>query len=148
MLRGVLGGSQRPRPCGLSRRGSPTTSHDRGITPPRRIVKAVDLQTWCLWYKRRGAGRLRRMVMKYWDPIGVQGSPGARDEYDSYLGLIADRLRTRVTVKALADTLMAIEVDQMGMRPNRDHIVWVCRSIVAWYEVEIERFARLHPDSG
>jgi hypothetical protein len=49
----------------------------------------MDYQEWSDWYKRRGAGRLRRLLMREWDPIGVNGIPSARDEYDDYLRLIA-----------------------------------------------------------
>jgi len=30
----------------------------------------MELADWCTWLKRRGAGRLRHVLMAEWDPIG------------------------------------------------------------------------------
>jgi hypothetical protein len=30
--------------------------------------------------------QIRRVLMEYWDPIGVNGIPEAADEYDGYVG--------------------------------------------------------------
>lgn len=68
----------------------------------------MDLEAWCLWYKRRGAGRLRRLLMRQWDPIAVAGEPHARDEYDSYLGMVALQADApRIPVIALTTTCCA-----------------------------------------
>lgn len=96
----------------------------------------MDLQVWCAWYKRRGAGRLRRVLMREWDPIGVGQSPQARDEYDSYLGQIAERLRRGEDVTAF---LEAIRTSSMGLPPNRAVDARASAVVRQWYDAETAR---------
>ena len=53
--------------------------------------------------------------MEEWDPIGVRDIPEASDEYDSYLGPIASRLRKGATADELAAYLTEVEEVQMGL---------------------------------
>lgn len=99
----------------------------------------MDLETWCLWYKRRGAGRLRHLLMRQWDPIGVAGIPPARDEYDSYVGLVADRLRTGASVEVIAALLESIRCDQMGLPARHARDVQVADALRTWYAGEVSR---------
>ena len=73
------------------------------------------LAEWHLWWKRSGARELRRLLMDGWDPIGVRDIPEASDEYDSYLGPIASRLRKGATADELAAYLTEVEEVQMGL---------------------------------
>ena len=95
-----------------------------------------------MWFKRRGAGRLRHLLMADWDPIGVRGVPEARDEYDSYLGLVADRLRTEAPANRIADVLAAIRTETMGMPPAAGSDLRTARTLVAWYAGEMVRLER------
>ena len=97
----------------------------------------MDLEDWCLWYKRRGAGRLRRLFKRLWDPIGIDGIPQARDEYDSHLGLIADSLRLERSLEGIADQLHAIRTTSMGLDERRNADVRFARSLKDWYAKEI-----------
>jgi hypothetical protein len=47
--------------------------------------EGIDLEDWRRRWKTSGARELRGLLMKYRDPIGVNGIPEASDEYDSYL---------------------------------------------------------------
>ena len=100
----------------------------------------MDLEAWCLWYKRRGAGRLRHLLMRRWDPIGVAGAPQARDEYDSYVGLVADRLRTGASVEVIAALLESIRCDQMGLPVDRAADIQVSETLRTWYAAEMARW--------
>jgi hypothetical protein len=99
----------------------------------------VDLETWCLWYKRRGAGRLRRLLMRQWDPIGVAGEPHARDEYDSYLGPVAERLRRGSSADEIALLLQSIRCDQMGLGAYYGDDLRVANALRTWYAAEMSR---------
>ena len=58
-------------------------------------------------------------VLHYlWDPIGVRGAPGARDEYYDYLAEVFAVLRDRCGTKRLSKLLSAIERDRMGLTPD------------------------------
>ena len=97
----------------------------------------MDLEPWCLWYKRRGAGRLRHLLMRHWDPIGVRGVPSARDEYDSYLGPIAERLRRDRGAHDVADLLAEIVSQWMGIRSTRRDLMPTAQQLVDWYRQEV-----------
>jgi hypothetical protein len=96
----------------------------------------VNLQEWCRWYKRRGAGRLRRILMQSWDPIGVAGLPSARGEYDGYIGLVAERLRRAAPLMEVADLLGSIRTDRMALRPNRSRDIEAAKRLTTWYGTE------------
>ena len=73
-------------------------------------------------------------VLHYiWDPIGVAGTPGARDEYYSYLPkvyeLIQDEADTR---KRIEDYLVTVERTSMGLGGNRKHARAVVKSLMEW----------------
>ena len=54
-----------------------------------------------------------RRVLCTWDPIGVADE--VDDEYDSYIGGVLDLLRARASDRALAEHLLTIERDSMGL---------------------------------
>jgi len=102
----------------------------------------MELAAWCSWLKRRGAGRLRHLLMAEWDPVGVRGVPKARDEYDSYLGLVADRLRTGAPAERIADLLAEIRTETMEMPPAADADMRMARTVLGWYAKEMARIER------
>jgi hypothetical protein len=108
----------------------------------------MELADWCTWLKRRGAGRLRHVLMAEWDPIGVRGVPQARDEYDSYLGLVADRLRTGVPAERIADLLAEIRTETMEIPPAADADMRTARTLLAWYAKEMARIERSDRPNG
>jgi hypothetical protein len=77
--------------------------------------------------------------MRRWDPIGVRGESHARDEYDSYLGLVAERLRRGSAVDDVADLLQSIRCESMGLRPYYEADVRVAEALKAWYAAEMAR---------
>ena len=95
-----------------------------------------------MWFKRCGARRLRRTLMLQWDPIGVAGAESPRDEYDSYLGLIAARLRDGSSVEKIADLLEAVRTERMGLRNDRQADVRAASAVRAWYAGEMTRAQR------
>ena len=99
----------------------------------------MDLETWCFWYERRGAGRLRRLLMRQWDPIGVAGEPHAREEYDSYLGPVAERLRRGSSADEIALLLQSIRCDQMGLGADNLNVLRVANALRTWYAAEMTR---------
>ena len=95
-----------------------------------------------MWFKRRGAGRLRHTLMRRWDPIGVAWAPSARDEYDSYLGLVAERLRRDASVEEIADFLESIRTQRMGLPRNRRSDLRAASVLRGWYAGEMARARR------
>jgi hypothetical protein len=77
--------------------------------------------------------------MQQWDPIGVAGIPQARDEYDSYVGLVADRLRTGASVEVIAALLESIRCERMGLPAHHATDVQVAEALRKWYAAEVSR---------
>jgi hypothetical protein len=63
--------------------------------------------------------------LREWHPIGGGDVPEGQDEYDSYLGPIAERLRSGQTPEELAGYLNDLTEEWMGLggpqRPNPPH---------------------------
>jgi hypothetical protein len=89
-----------------------------------------------MWWKRSGARELRKILMDEWDPIGVAGIPEAADEYDSYLGQIAEHLRNGESGDQIGDYLRWVEEEQMGLSPTtkaRERDREVGARLASWY---------------
>lgn len=60
--------------------------------------------------------RVRDILMRDWDPIGVAGVEEAADEYDSYVGRAYVMLMDeRASAEAIAAYLFEIATDNMGL---------------------------------
>jgi hypothetical protein len=70
---------------------------------------------------RRYQDRIRAILLKEWDPIGVADVPNAQDEYDSYVGEIYAMLTRHETRHTLLNHLWRVETEHMGLTGNRSH---------------------------
>lgn len=57
--------------------------------------------------------RIRVVLNQQWDPIGV--ADAVDDEYDGYIGAIYSLLRRSASEDAIANHLLSIEVERMGL---------------------------------
>ena len=74
-------------------------------------------------------------VLHYlWDPIGVAGEPRGRDEYDSYIPQVFMLLRESAGRNQIAEYLVQIETEQMGLSPNRARAQVVAEVLEKWRE--------------
>ncbi|MGE3166369.1 MAG: hypothetical protein AB7O52_15800 [Planctomycetota bacterium] len=78
-------------------------------------------------YKRCG-----EVLYYIWDPIGVAGAPGARDEYESYLPQVFKLLRDGEGENQIVDYLVSVETDSMGLSPNRDRAKNAAAVLLEW----------------
>jgi hypothetical protein len=68
------------------------------------------------YQSRENRARVREILMREWDPVGVAGSPEAADEYDSYVGAVYVMLMDqRATQDQIAAYLYDITTGHMGM---------------------------------
>jgi hypothetical protein len=63
--------------------------------------------------ERRDA--IRRILMSEWDPIGVNDTAEAADEYDGYIGPVLDLLNARASSDEIAAYLRKVETERMGL---------------------------------
>ncbi|HLH76922.1 MAG TPA: hypothetical protein VKV28_08985 [Candidatus Binataceae bacterium] len=59
---------------------------------------------------------IREVLLKEWDPIGVQGIAGAENEYDPYVGrLYVMLMQEHATAEDIAAYLLNIATDRMDL---------------------------------
>ena len=74
-------------------------------------------------------------VLHYiWDPIGVSGSPGARDEYDSHFPQVFAQVRDNAEAKEIAKYLTEVATQSMGLRANTKLALTVAEILLEWRE--------------
>jgi hypothetical protein len=78
-------------------------------------------------------------LIRHWDPIGIADEPDARDEYDSFLPRIADRLRYGARAEEIATFLGGFSGEYMGLAPDGANDLRAAAVVVAWYDVEMSR---------
>lgn len=67
------------------------------------------------YQSRENRARVREVLMREWDPIGVSGVPEAVDEYDRYVGTVYVMLMDhRATAEAIATYLLGIATHHMS----------------------------------
>jgi hypothetical protein len=58
---------------------------------------------------------IRSILMSEWDPIGVNDTPEAADEYDGYVGPVLDLLNAKASSDEIAAYLRNVETERMGL---------------------------------
>ena len=99
----------------------------------------MELEKRHRWWKSRGSGELRELLMEHWDPIGVNGIPEARDEYDGYLAPLVNRLHDGADAQAVAEYLASLQTERMGLPVAAGQLHDVANRVVAWYASEMRR---------
>jgi hypothetical protein len=87
------------------------------------------------YLKRRYAGgHLKVMEMlRKWDPIGVIFEKN-QDEYDSYSPVIVRMLDGGCTAQELAEHLAWLQIDRMGITPNKKHDHDIASELVEFWK--------------
>lgn len=76
-------------------------------------------------------------VLHYlWDPIGVAGYPGARDEYYGYLATVFNLLKTDAGADKIAAYLAQVASEHMELPPPQSRACIRCGKYVACLEKE------------
>ena len=76
---------------------------------------------------RENRTRVRQILLRDWDPIGVRDEPAASDEYDRYAdrayGMLMDERATAETIAAYLEAIaaehMRLGVDQLRAKRSR-----------------------------
>ena len=58
---------------------------------------------------------VQRILLHDWDPIGIKDEPAAQDEYDSYVGIVAELVRRDSSVDDLFRYLRHLETETIGL---------------------------------
>jgi len=74
-------------------------------------------------------------VLHYiWDPIGVSGAPGARDEYFSYLPHVFQLVCDGSGSDQIVEYLIHVQISRMGMAPNQPRAEAAAAALLEWRE--------------
>lgn len=75
--------------------------------------------------------RIKEVLLKEWDPIGVSATPQAQDEYDSYVPAIYSLLIARKSVNEVNEYLLWLETEQMGLMADKQLTRSIAERLVA-----------------
>ncbi len=64
--------------------------------------------------------KIRQVLLRDWDPIGVRDMTGPEDEYDAYIGGVYRLLASGASEHQITDYLYQIETNRMGLDGNRE----------------------------
>jgi hypothetical protein len=62
---------------------------------------------------------IRDILLKEWDPIGINQIPEAQDEYDAYVGEVHRLLSRRASSREIFDYLWWLETQHMALCGDR-----------------------------
>jgi len=81
---------------------------------------------------RQVLAEICKFLWEQWDPIGVNDTPQACGEYDSYAGGIYSLLLRGATDAEIAQHLRRIETENMGLRgSSKEHLASVVGALRA-----------------
>jgi hypothetical protein len=79
-------------------------------------------------------------VLHYvWDPIGVAGSPHARDEYDSYVPGVVSLLLSDASASKIAKHLTQISTVSMGLSASPKKDLEAAEMLIEWCQILKDR---------
>jgi hypothetical protein len=71
------------------------------------------------------------ILLKDWDPVGIQDVPQAGDEYDQYIPPIAKMVIGKASAPELSQRLLEIEIQSMGLAGDRDRARIVAEKLLS-----------------
>jgi hypothetical protein len=84
-----------------------------------------------LFHKGELAEKIRIVLLRDWDPVGIGDNPNLRDEYDSYIPELVRILSApSVNREAILAYLLEIETDRMGLPEDPERIAIAASNLV------------------
>jgi hypothetical protein len=78
--------------------------------------------------------RVDEVLHFIWDPIGVAGEPGARNEYESYVTEVVRLLKADGGGETISSYLLGVAVHRMGLGADNSHAHETAAVLINWYE--------------
>ena len=76
---------------------------------------------------------LKALLLNDWDPIGVEGIPEARDEYDAYALHLHGSMKAGTTTEAVAEYLNWVVTARMELTGNLAHDLVIAKRVMTIY---------------
>lgn len=75
--------------------------------------------------------KIREVLLKEWDPIGIQDIPEAQDEYDDYVRDVYSILIFRKPVSEMLEYLLWLETEHMGLTADKQRAQSIAEKLIA-----------------
>ncbi|UCF43739.1 MAG: hypothetical protein JSV99_02075 [Planctomycetota bacterium] len=92
-------------------------------------------------YNKELHRRVDEVLFYVWDPIGVNGEPLARGEYESYVPQVVKLVEANDDIRAISKHLAKIVSSRMGMSPNKKQCDYAAEMLLRHKKAVIERRA-------
>lgn len=79
--------------------------------------------------------RIDEVLCYIWDPIGINDSAYARDEYSSYVPVICSAAQKKNCTNEIADCLNTIVMSSMGLQSDKAACMRAAEQIFEWSEL-------------
>jgi len=71
-----------------------------------------------------------KLLYRDWDPIGISELNGPTDEYQGYLPIIFNLALKSSDINIIADYLLKVEIERLGLAGNRAHCLEIAEIII------------------
>lgn len=78
--------------------------------------------------------RIDEVIFYLWDPVEVSNAVGARSEYEGYLPSVFEIVRRNAPSSEIADYLMRVESERMGMKPRSKKASEIAELLIEYKE--------------
>lgn len=75
--------------------------------------------------------KVKEILLREWDPIGVLDIPEAQDEYDGYVPSIYSMLISRKPLNEVFDYLLWAEEEHMGLTADKQRTQSIAEKLIA-----------------
>ena len=82
-------------------------------------------------YEKLLQKKIKQVLLKEWDPIGIQDVSEAQDEYDNYIFPLYELLVSGKTEREVFDYLWWIKTEHMGLSGNRKNTEVISKKLYA-----------------
>ncbi len=73
--------------------------------------------------------KINSILLKDWDPIGINDIPEAQDEYDAYIPPIYELLASEKSEHEIFNYLWWVEIEHMGLSGNRQQTQIIAKKL-------------------
>lgn len=81
--------------------------------------------------------RIRDVLLKEWDPIGIQAFTEAQDEYDEYVPTIRSMLISRKPISDVLEYLLWVESQHMGLAPDKQRTQVIAERLIKLVDMSV-----------
>lgn len=74
--------------------------------------------------------KIKDVLLKEWDPIGVQAMPEAQDEYDGFVPTVYSMLMARKPINEVFEYLSWLETEHMGLTADRQRTQSIAEKLI------------------